>query len=290
MATNKDWICFDGALSDTDTAVTPVKSRGLMYGEGVFDTLRIYSGRSLLFDSHYRRTIEGLQSLGIAIPDYLSKGYLKDAITKLLSKKRLLETDAVVRLQFWREGERGYRPTSSGDFHFSIIASECKSTYSNPHLVTVDCRRTPSRSMPSEFKYTNGINYILAAKEAKEQGGSDALMQTLDGAIAETTIANIFWFKGNVIYTPSVNCDLFPGITRSIVMELADRLSAFKLEPGKFNLNSIKDAEAVWICNSVRELLAVKAIDKKKYITDDQRFIDIKQKFENYRDQHLESL
>ncbi|WP_138429548.1 aminotransferase class IV [Fodinibius saliphilus] len=290
MATNKEWICFDGVLSDTETAVAPVKSRGLMYGEGVFDTLRVYSGRTLFFSDHYKRTVKGLQSLGITIPDYLSKEYLKQAITKLLSKKDLLHSDAVVRLQFWREGERGYRTTEAGRLHFSVMASKCKEVYPHPHLVTVDCRRTPSQSMPSEFKYTNGINYILAAKEAKQQKGSDALMLTLDRDISETTIANIFWRKNKQVYTPSTECDLFPGITRSIVMEVIDNHSSLSLRRGSFGLNHIKQADTVWICNSVRELLAVKALDEKTYITDDTMFNEIKHAFETYRDQHLEPL
>src|SRR5699024_4498907 len=106
--------------------------------------------------------------------------------------------------------------------HFSISASECPRNFKPPILATVETKRISADALPSIYKFSNGINYIIAANEAAEKGADDALMQTINGKISETTIANIFWIKDEKIFTPSTACDLMPGITRNAVINLAE--------------------------------------------------------------------
>ncbi len=290
MAKHNDWICFDGKITAADTPVVPANTRGLMYGEGVFDTLRIYSGKTLFFDRHFNRTRDGLDTLGITIPESITASRIKADIKKLLRRNKLSTTDAIVRLQFWRDGNRGYHPDEEGKVRYAITASECPARFDSPSLTTVDRRRIPSQSQPSQYKFSNGINYILAAQEASQKGADDALMQTVDGHISETTIANVFWRKGNNVFTPSEKCDLLPGITRDIMMELINRHQELELGNGFYELDHIVQAESVWICNSVRELLPVNSINEKQYITNDDLFDELKQRFRAYRNEHLVSL
>lgn len=282
-------IVKDGSFTMYSQPAVPVNSRGLMYGEGCFETFRSYEGRTFLLEEHLERLQAGLRFLGMSMPADLEKNRLKKQLRELLERNGLLQKDAVVRLQVWREGERGYRVRNGGEPHYVITAFECPDRFSPLRLVTVDTRRIPSESLPSDFKFTNGINYILAAREAERQGGDDALMQTTDGWISETTMANIFWLKERTVYTPSATCDVLPGITRNIVMRLIGE-SGTAVKEGEYLLEHLNEAAAVWICNSVREVLPVQRVNDLQFDIGHSFLVELNENFRNYRNHHLEEL
>ncbi|WP_445664905.1 aminotransferase class IV [Fodinibius sp. AD559] len=283
METTTNWLIFDGKITPADQPVVPVVSRGLMYGDGVFETLRAYHGKTLLFEDHIARLHSGMKVLGMEAESDLEIEALKGQLWKLLEKKQLLDTNAIFRLQVWRDGQRGYHPQDDSSIHYSITVSACPESFPPPTLSTVDQRRIPSQSMPSSAKFTNGINYILAAQEAAERGGDDALMQTIDEFISETTIANIFWIKGDTIFTPDEECDLIPGITRKIILGMIKESNRWECREGKYSLDHLLDANAVWICNSVREVLAVETIDDKKFDVDHPAIDELQNRYTQFR-------
>ena len=290
METGDNWLIYDGKITRADQPVVPVVSRGLMYGDGVFDTLRAYRGNTLLLEQHITRLHSGMEMLGMEAPNDLEIGILQKKLWKLLEKQQLLHTDAIVRLQVWRDGQRGYHPQGKSDIHYSITVSACPDNFTTPTLATVDQRRIPSQSMPSTAKFTNGINYILAAQSAADKGGDDALMQTVDAFVSETTIANVFWVKGDTIYTPDEECDLIPGITRKIILDILEENNRWKSRQGKYSLDHLYDADAVWICNSVREVLAVKQIDDQDFEVDHPAIEQLQNRYTVFRRDNVKSL
>lgn len=290
VESSNNWLIFDGDLTPANQAVVPAVSRGLMYGDGLFETLRTYKGKTLLLEDHLTRLYSGMQMLRMDISPELKIGPLKKQLWKLLEKQQLLNTDAIIRLQVWREGGRGYHPQNDNTIHYSITASACPDDFSLPILATVKSRRIPSQSMPSTAKFTNGINYILAAQQASEKGADDALMQTIDGFISETTIANIFWIKGETIFTPDKECDLIPGITRKIVLDMIQEGNGWNYQEGKYSLDHVFNADSVWVCNSVREILAVKKIDSRKFNTTHPAIKKLQNRYTGLRQTNTKSL
>jgi len=290
MKNNNDWIIFDGDLIPGGQPIVSATSRGLMYGDGVFETFRSYSGDTLLLKQHIDRLGHGLSMLGMKKPNELSLELFKSLVTNLLRKKNLIDNDAVIRVQVWRDGSRGYHTSSNAQTHFSIIASQCPVSFEHPKLATVQQKRIPSVSLPPDVKLTNGINYILAAREAAEKGTDDALMQTIEGWLSETTIANIFWVAGDTIFTPSKECDLIPGITRDILIQLIGNNDHWELHTGKFELKHLLDSQAAWICNSVREILPVLEVNGHRFDINHPVFTDLKEAFVHYRDANLQPL
>lgn len=288
---NSSYIIFDGEIVAADIPVLPALSRGLMYGDGVFETLRIYNSQTLFLSEHLERLSRGLDVLGITVPDELEIDNLRDLILNLLEKQQLLQVDAIVRLQVWRDGGgRGYLPNDNSQSHFSITASACPDSFKHPELMTVDRKRIPSQSMPADVKFTNGINYILASREAAEKGGDDALMTTINGSVSETTIANIFWIKDQTVFTPSADCDILPGITRDILTLLIDDHKDWKLREGQFLLEDLFHADTVWICNSVRELLPVKKVDSYSFNVEHELLDQLKARFHQFKEANLQPL
>jgi len=283
VESSNNWLIFDGDFIPADQPIVPVVSRGLMYGDGVFETLRIYKGKTLLLEDHLTRLHSGMHMLGMEVDTHLKVEALKERIWKLLEKQGLVGLDAIIRLQVWRDGPRGYYPQADSNIHYSITASVCLQDFRPPTLATVKQRRIPSQSMPSSAKFTNGINYIMAARQADEKGGDDALMQTINGFISETTIANIFWIKGDTIYTPDKECDLILGITRKVLLDVIQASNRWGCREGQYSLDHIKEADSVWICNSVREVLAVKKIDDIKFDIDHPAIKKLQNRYSAFR-------
>lgn len=283
-----NWIVFDGDLKPAEEKIISAESRGLMYGDGCFETFRSYKGRFFEVEKHLARLEEGLQYLGIRYPEMLKHTTCKDLFYKLSKCNNLLDKDALIRVQVWRKGERGYQTEAQSQAHFCAIARTLPSDAAKPIVLSiVNTRRIPNQAIPSRFKLSNGINYIKAASEAKDKDADDALMLTVDGVIAETTIANIFWVKGAVIHSPSADCDLLPGITRNGLLQVIRNLTEYRVAEGKFSPEELQNADAVWVCNSVRELVPVRRIDNQEYPTQHPVFKELRQKFTAYRNQKL---
>ena len=262
---SNSWVIYDGNLKQAAEPVAPVESRGLMYGDGCFETLRSYKGAYFRLGDHLERLKEAARFLDIDFPDDLVISSFKRLSETLLDKNGLNEADAVIRIQIWRSGQRGYGTQGQHDSHYSILATPLPQTPASVSLATVDIKRIPNESLPSGYKLTNNINYITAAGQAEHKGYDDALMHTVEGYLSETTIANLFWITGDTVCTPSEECDLLPGITRNVLIRLIRESDDVFFEAGKYRAEELLRADAAWICNSVRELVAVSRIDNVSY-------------------------
>jgi len=129
-------------------------------------------------------------------------------------------------------------------------------------LLTAKTRVIPSECRPSGLKLSNMLHYRSAFREAIKQNYDDALMLTLDGYIAETSIANLFWVSGNRVRTPSKDCSILPGVMRNATIQAIKKCSTLSIEEGFYNKDSILNADLVWISNSVIEFRPVSSIDK----------------------------
>lgn len=281
MESNK-WVIYDGNLNRASDPVVPVESRGLMYGEGCFETLRSYKGAYCRLGDHLKRLQEAARFLDIDFPDDLELHSFERFSENLLDKNGFKEADAVIRIQLWRSGQRGYGTEGEHESHYSILATPLPEIPASVSLATVDIERIPNESLPSRYKLTNNINYITAARQAKQKEADDALMLTVEGYLSETTIANLFWITGNTVYTPSDECDILPGITRNIVIRLIRESDGITFEEGKFQPEDIYKANAVWICNSVRELVPVSRIDVVSYDPQNVLFKQLKESYQKF--------
>lgn len=174
-------------------------------------------------------------------------------------------------------------PSQTPSTRFLITGARMASADFPPAtLVTSRYRRIPDAALPVGVKWTNGINYILAAAEAQRRGADDALMLTVDGHLSETTVANLFWEESGTVHTPSAECDLLPGITRSILLELIEE-ARIPLKSGRFEPTALHRADAVWICNSVRGICSVRQIDGRNYPVESALLADITGHYDSFK-------
>ncbi|GAB5409313.1 MAG: branched-chain-amino-acid transaminase [Balneolaceae bacterium] len=279
-----NYLIYNGSLiPEAELRVSPL-NRGMMYGDGCFDTLRSYKGKFLKLEEHFHRFIAGANYLGIEA--HFGFEDFKFKILELLGANKLMDKDTLVRVQCWRDGERGYS-TESSNAHWITSIIEIKAFKEVVSLSTVNTRVIPKEALERKFKLSNGLNYIQAVREANELGADDALMLTIQKKVSETTKANIFWVKENTVFTPSVICDLLPGITRNLIIDLLTVSESFDVEEGVFDLNHLKEAEAVFVTNSIREIISVDSIDEIQFDRSHRSVRAIKKSFEEFKFQNL---
>ena len=278
------FVNINGTLIPEEEASLPATSRAVSYGDGCFETFVSYKGKFLLFETHFARLQSGLKYLEMNLN--LTKDQLKSEVQKLLEENELEDEDSVVRIQCYREGSSGYFDISNRS-GFIISNRPIPERSESLNLKTVSIPTIPSIALERKVKLSNSINYIKAAQEAKKKGGDDALMLTIDKNISETTISNIFWIKGNQVFTPSLNCDLLPGVTRSILIELISQDSELELVEGEFKLEEVYSAEAVFCTNSVMEMKSVSSVDDHSFEIGHLNFEKLKDDFKVYKEKWL---
>lgn len=310
---------LDGKPLPMADASERLSTRLFMYGEGCFDTLRSCAGGFLHPDRHLQRLHKGMEHLGWNPPDLLhdEPGFLQ-TLWLFLNCNNATERQVRIRIQVWADDHTtGYRtahdraPSSRFLITGSLLPEPDRSGQSsqsghstrferfNPlegHLPGMDrqqvtlatsrYRRIASDALPPTVKWTNGINYILAAREAAARGSDDALMLSSDGFVSETTIANIFWKQGGEVFTPSDDCDLLPGVTRAVLMQILHD-AGYPLKRGRYAPEQLERADTVWVCNSVREIAPVTRLDAYSYEADREFLSDLYGRYQQYKKGNL---
>lgn len=278
------YIVFNGQLILADQVSVSVQSRGLMYGDGCFESFRAYKGKFLKLEEHFNRMIAGVRYLGLEV--HFGFEDFKHRLIELLEINSLMDKDALLRVQCWREGQKGYFTTSKAT-SWIAVSTPIDEIDRVLKLATVSVRAIPSEALERKYKLSNGLNYIQAAREAHTLGANDALMLTMDGYISETTVANLFWLKEDIIFTPSEDCDLLPGVTRNLLIELIRKQPGYSLKAAKYKVEHIKSADAVWATNSVREIVPVSSIDEVFFDLFHPFIQSLNKRFELYKMRNL---
>lgn len=277
------YVVLDGRVVEKRNAGIDLDERLAAYGEGWFDTLRSYAGTVADPAGHFGRLRNGARYLGVPMPGKLTSDhqYLQ-VIRTLLEANRAMDDQTRLRVMVWT-GNRdpGYLATSTPDeCRFLAVSAPLEDKQPEPvSLAVSSLTRIPHRALPAEVKWTSSMHYILAAREAKEKKDDDALLLTGEGFLSETTIANIFWKKGDRICTPDESCDILPGITRKILIRVLTN-SGMTVDEGSFRMRDLEGADLVWLTNSVRGLYPVISIGGKSCAWDEEFWSTLRQLYE----------
>lgn len=283
------YVSLNRSVVSKKEAMASVESDGLFYGAGCFETLMSYKGRFLHLDRHIRRLNDGIRYLTGSEEDIFNEDQLRKEILFLLNKNHLTDQYVKVRIQVSLRGRYGYSVPDSYKYKLTTLITTDKLAYTtvqSVNLVSSNTTVVPSSCRPVHLKLSNMLHYRQAAIEARQNGGDDALMCTVDGSVAETSIANIFWESEGVVYTPSAGCDILPGITSEVVIQLLNTLD-IECKTGAFSMEDVAHASQVWVCNSIKEMAWVSSIDGKTYLDESDLRNDLVHQFEMYKKKNL---
>jgi branched-chain amino acid aminotransferase len=243
---------FNGAIVEGPIALDP-RDRGLLLGDGVFETLLVTGGKAQWLDRHLARMGAAAAELGIAF----GGGEIGKAATDLARKAN---DNSVLRITLTRGlAERGLGSDGqSPSLLMSLDGFDQALMFQAASLMTSKIRRNES-APSSRLKTLSYIDGVMAAREVRGHA-DDALMLNTAGKAASATVANIFLMKGKTLATPSLDQGILPGIMRGLVLETAAKLGYAVVE-GAIEPEALVAADAVFLTNSLRVIRPVTSLD-----------------------------
>jgi branched-chain amino acid aminotransferase len=255
------WL--DGEIVGIGEARIPVIDHGLLYGDGLFEGMRIYGGRVFRLDRHLARMQAGGRAISLELPG--GAPGLREVV--FAAARAYGAAEAYVRLIVTRgEGPLGVDPTSCKEPRVICLADRVaiypeEKARTGVDLVTASVRRPPPDVLDPRVKSLNYLNNALAKGEARRRGADDALLLNCAGLVAEAAVANVFAVRDGALWTPPGSDGALEGINRATVLELAAGLGipASERSLSRFDLFA---AEEVFLTGSgVGGLVPVRSLD-----------------------------
>jgi branched-chain amino acid aminotransferase len=233
---------------------------GLLYGWGVFTTLRIYDASAFAFDRHWERILRHAEKLRVSVP--LESEQASHALDELIAANSVKQGRARLTIL---KGEAGsWRGVSEREADVLMFTSSEMPRPKTELAITISPYRLLSTGQLAGVKQTAMLENLFALEEARGRGYVDAVMLNERGEIVSTTAANIFWVQGDEVFTPSLATGCVAGVTRRFVQEIAARWQLHLVE-GSFPVQRVHDAREVFLTSTAREVDIVSSFDMTKY-------------------------
>lgn len=228
-----------------------ISERGFLFGDGIFETCKIYNSKIYDFSSHLKRINFGLKNLKIDA----DISNLENKALKLIAKNQI--KNGILKISISRGiGSVGYLPISNIK---PLIIIQTLPQRKLPKNIKIGVS-TQNLSSKNLGKTMNGLTYILSKIEAKENGFFDNVILSNLGNIGETSSANIFWIKDNQIFTSPQETQIVLGTKRQKLFEI----SPFKITEKMANLDELKQADEIFLTNSSFLILPIDEFLQKK--------------------------
>ena len=259
-----EYVYVNGEFTERDKAKISVFDRGFLYGDGLFETMRAYSGQVYMLEDHLRRLFTSADELEINLErDYDT---LRSSIEKLLRLNSL--GDAYIRLTISRGIHSGIL-TFSGDYKPTVVITAKKlhpyseEYYADGVKLVIGSIRQNFFSPLSRHKSLSYLVNILAKEEARKKGALDSILLNTEGDVAECATSNIFIVHSGKILTPCLSSLILSGVTRKAILNMAPRLG-FATEQKKIRQRDLFMSDEVFLTNSIMEVMPVVQVNDEK--------------------------
>lgn len=252
---------IDGQPKAAEEATISVLDHGLLYGDGVFEGFRFYSGRIFRVDQHLERLKDSAKAIGLTLPMSF------DAMTQAMNDTivRSGQSEGYIRLVVTRGvGPLGIDSTTCADPRTIVIVDELALVdkdivQQGIKVIIASTRRLATDQLDPRIKSLNYLNNILARNEANAAGAQEAIMLNRDGRIAEGSADNVFIVQNGELLTPPTTEGALAGITRQVVMELAENCN-IKSREALLTPFDLVTSDECFLTGSGAELIPVRQI------------------------------
>jgi branched-chain amino acid aminotransferase len=256
----EEMVYLNGSLVPRAKASISVFDHGFLYGYGLFQTMRAYNGKLFLLDRHVKRLYDAARIIGLG--QKLSGLDLEKACRDTLKANNL--KDARVRLTVTNGDGAALPWADSGGKPTVVVTTQpytpfSKEKYREGFKVGIASVKRSRQSVVSSMKSINYLLNVMARMEVAERGLDEALLLNDDGYIAEGGGSNVFFVRSSRLVTPAPNSGIIPGVTREVVMELAEGLG-IGLTEGTVGLAIIKQCDEAFMTNALIEVMPLTAV------------------------------
>ena len=260
------WIYLNDRFVKEEEAVVSVFDHGFLYGDGVYETIRSYGSRIFMRNQHLARLRRSADAIGltIPIPDHRWPALLHESMTRNdVGHER---TDAYLRITISRgAGDIGLDPALCPTPTLVIMTKPLHPPSPEQYrtgvkLIVAETRRNLPSAISPQIKATNFLNNILAKREAIAAGAFDSILLNWESHLTECTVSNLFFVQAGQLCTPALACGLLDGITRDIVLNLAQE-AQIPVAEGHFGVEEIRKAEECFLTNTSMEVMPVTMVD-----------------------------
>jgi branched-chain amino acid aminotransferase len=260
MAAARVWI--NGKLYDRADAKISVYDHGLLYGDGVFEGIRVYGGKVFRLQEHIERLYDSARAIYLEIP--ITPRQMIEAVESTVRANN--KQEGYIRLIITRgAGSLGLDPRKTSDPQVIVIVDDIvmypQELYDNGmEIVTASTVRNHAGALDPRIKSLNYLNNIMAKVEGIRAGCHEALMLNLKGEVAECTGDNIFVVKHGVLKTPPLDAGVLAGVTRGAVIELARGAGILVQEP-PLTRHDVYTADECFLTGTAAEVIPIVKVD-----------------------------
>lgn len=260
------FINYNGKLLHEDTTLVNAGNRGLRYGDGIFETLKLVDSEIIFEAFHFERLLNGLNLLQFIVPPFFTPVFLKEQILALCAKNSLWKA-VRVRLNVFRKNGGLYDPIDHTP-EWIIEAWELTENYFrlNENGLIVDLYRNAKKSCDafSNLKSNNYLPYIMGALHARKHNLNDCLLLNSHERICDATIANVFWVHNKTIYTPPLSEGCVAGVTRRFLLQTLPE-KGFSIQEKNLEPRDLQQADELFLTNAISGIRWVKEYQNKQY-------------------------
>jgi len=261
------YINNNGRVLPRESLSIAAGSRAFLYGDGVFESIRIYGGKPIHLNIHFQRLFKGAETLRMSVPEHLNATFLEEKINDLISLSQI-KSGGRCRISLDRAEGGTYKPEKNDAvFFIEVMPLEENEFLLNYKGLEIDIYKEIklTKSFLSSFKTKNGLVKVMAAVHATEQGLDDFILANDKGNIIETSNSNIFVVSNGVLYTPGLEEGCIAGTMRMMVINIAlqNNIRVYECPILPHNLLS---ADEIFLTNAISGIRWVGGYRTKRYL------------------------
>lgn len=257
-------ICVNGELVPEEKAVLPAKDMGILYGYGLFETVKVYKGRPLFWGEHLRRLQKSCIAVNINLP--FTAAQISEMVFKTITANKVREGALRVTVTAGENAENRVLGTSIGNANIVITVKHgtaySEDQYKRGFAACVAGAKRNENSILVQLKTLNYLENFLAREKARSRGFNETIFLNSKGHVTEGSTSNIFIISRKKLLTPDVNSGILPGIVRKVVLELAGDIGLPSKEK-PVTYEELLSADECFLTNSLMGVMPLVQIDKK---------------------------
>ena len=263
-----NFVVLNNKLIDSTKINLTNKNRGFLYGDGFFESIKIFNQSPFNFNNHFNRIELSANFLGLEIP--LSKDELLIKLTALLHSNNV--QNGSIRITIFRDSDGKYYPNSNESSYIITSLDDKNSSFqkNNRLLLGVYKENLKSKSKLSNLKSLNSLLYVLASKYAKINGFDDVLLLNSSNSIIESTNSNLFLKVNDIVYTPPLSEGCVDGSMRKILIPIIEK--EYKLTYKSLQIKDLLVSDEVVLSNAISGIKKVTLFNEREY--NDESFYD----------------